>query len=74
MLSAMAAVKNGMSVNRAAKMHGVPEPPYTTGLAVELPMVLNLGHHRIYHPMKKRNFLFLLNKLQKLGMEKAENK
>ena len=34
-------------------------------------MVLNLGQHRTNHPMKKRNFLFLLNKLQKLVMEKS---
>ena len=75
MLSAMAAVKNGMSVSQAAKTHGVPRTTLHDRISSRVAHgTKNLGHHRIYHPMKKRNFLFLLNKLQKLGMEKAEKK
>ena len=74
MLLAMAAVKNGMSVSRAAKTHGVPRTTLHDRISGRVAHGTNLGRHRIYHPMKKRNFLFLLNKLQKLGMEKAENK
>ena len=59
MLSAMAAVKNGMSVNRAAKMQGVPRTTLHNRISSRVAHGTKSGPPPyIYHLMKKGIFYF----------------
>ena len=75
MLSAMAAVKNGMSVSRAAKTHGVPRTTLHDRINGRVAHGIKSGPPPYLSPNKEKEFSIFIEQTAKVGyMEKAENK
>ena len=71
MLSAMAAVKNGMSVNPAAKMHGVPRTTLHDRISGRVAHGTKSGPPPYLSPNEEKEFSIFIEQTAKVGYGKS---